>query len=220
MERSLPAKLLVRPEHKVLVLGMPDDETALSDIISAGNRVDIKAEGTYDVIFLFAETAAALYERVSRLGKYSTAQTLIWVLYPLKASGIVTDLHRMDAWEPLGEYGLRVVASAGINDTWTAVRLRDKKQARPSGTSLAAIAGNDYGRFVDVTDRKVTMPDDMKAAVEANTGALTFFEQLSFSNKKEYVLWVLTARQDKTRESRIGQSVVKLAGGKKNPSVK
>ena len=35
------------------------------------------------------------------------------------------------------------------------------------------------------------------------TKASTWFESLSFTNKKEYIEWVITAKQEKTRTERV-----------------
>jgi hypothetical protein len=179
-----------------------------------------KGKGTYDAILLFNKDSSELKSGLTALEKNRTPETFIWDIFPRKASMIPTDLNAMESWEALNDFGLSVVASAGINETWTAVRIRPKGQSKASGMCLDDIANNEYGEFIDVKNRQVAMPDDMKKAVSANKTALGYFDGLSFSNKKEYVLWVLSAKQEKTRLSRIEQSVTKLAAGKKNPSVK
>jgi uncharacterized protein YdeI (YjbR/CyaY-like superfamily) len=49
---------------------------------------------------------------------------------------------------------------------------------------------------------------------------MSFYEELSYTNKKEYVLWILTAKQEKTRQDRITKMVQKLLEGMKNPTQK
>jgi uncharacterized protein YdeI (YjbR/CyaY-like superfamily) len=49
---------------------------------------------------------------------------------------------------------------------------------------------------------------------------LQFFEELSFTNKKEYVLWINDAKKEETREKRLVETLEKLKAGKKNPSEK
>jgi uncharacterized protein YdeI (YjbR/CyaY-like superfamily) len=49
---------------------------------------------------------------------------------------------------------------------------------------------------------------------------LSLYQQLSYSNKKEYLLWILTAKQEKTRDERLVKFIEKLIAGKKNPSEK
>ena len=47
-----------------------------------------------------------------------------------------------------------------------------------------------------------------------------FNPALSFTNKKEYVVWILSAKQEKTRTDRLAKIVEKLLAKKKNPSEK
>lgn len=220
MENLLLRKLLVQPGHHLLYINAPGDPMDILGPLPDGVTCAYEADGVYNVILLFARNTTELYNSLAAIEANKTDTTLLWVLFPRKASGIPTDLEAMISWQGLTQYGLRIVASAGINDTWTAVRLRKIALTRPSGTSLDAIAQNNYGNYINVAARTVTMPDDMKAAVAMSEEAMLFFDQLSFSNRKEYVLWVLTAKQEKTRSNRIAQSVTKLAAGKKNPSVK
>jgi hypothetical protein len=220
MENLLLRKLLVQPGHRLLYINAPGDPMDILGPLPDGVTCAYEADGVYNVILLFARNTTELYNSLAAIEANKTDTTLLWVLFPRKASGISTDLEAMISWQGLTQYGLRIVASAGINDTWTAVRLRKIALTRPSGTSLDAIAQNNYGNYINVAARTVTMPDDMKAAVAMSEEAMLFFDQLSFSNRKEYVLWVLTAKQEKTRSNRIAQSVTKLAAGKKNPSVK
>jgi uncharacterized protein YdeI (YjbR/CyaY-like superfamily) len=60
----------------------------------------------------------------------------------------------------------------------------------------------------------------MKELLESSPAALNFFHSLSFSNKKEYVVWILSAKQEKTRLERLSKVAEKLLAGKKNPSEK
>jgi uncharacterized protein YdeI (YjbR/CyaY-like superfamily) len=56
--------------------------------------------------------------------------------------------------------------------------------------------------------------------LNCNKKATDFFDSLSFTNKKEYVSWISTAKKDQTRTRRVGAAVEKLVAGKKNPSEK
>jgi uncharacterized protein YdeI (YjbR/CyaY-like superfamily) len=60
----------------------------------------------------------------------------------------------------------------------------------------------------------------MEAVFESNPAAMSFYQSLSYSNRKEYVLWILTAKQEKTLTERLTKMVEKLRAGKKNPSEK
>jgi uncharacterized protein YdeI (YjbR/CyaY-like superfamily) len=60
----------------------------------------------------------------------------------------------------------------------------------------------------------------LHAALKKSKTAFHFFEQLSFTNKREYVEWITSAKKNATREKRLADAVEKLRNGKKNPSEK
>jgi uncharacterized protein YdeI (YjbR/CyaY-like superfamily) len=61
----------------------------------------------------------------------------------------------------------------------------------------------------------VETPEDLKAALEANSAAMATFEAFSSSSRREYVDWVTEAKRPETRASRIQQAVGWMAEGKK-----
>jgi len=44
-----------------------------------------------------------------------------------------------------------------------------------------------------------------------------FFDSLPYSNKKEYVLWITTAKKEKTRQRRLQKSLDLLLAKVKHP---
>ena len=52
---------------------------------------------------------------------------------------------------------------------------------------------------------------------EMSSEEKTFFETLSFTNKKEYVEWIVTAKREETRNNRIEGTIERLLKGWKNP---
>jgi hypothetical protein len=141
-------------------------------------------------------------------------------MYPKKSSGIPSDINMMQSWEPLAKYGLDGVASAAVDSTWTAIRFRPKEQVKKSSVRNESISQNEFGEYIDVANRQVSLPPFLKAELEQHPQALSFFNKLSYTNKKEYVLWLLTARQEKTRSERLIKIIGKLLAGKKNPAEK
>ncbi|RYF90014.1 MAG: antitermination protein NusB, partial [Chitinophagaceae bacterium] len=45
----------------------------------------------------------------------------------------------------------------------------------------------------------------------------SFFDSLSFTNKKEYIEWIVTAKREETRTERIAGTIERLAKKWKNP---
>lgn len=72
----------------------------------------------------------------------------------------------------------------------------------------------------DTEERVVEIPDDLQAAFDENPDVVEFFNSLSFTNRKEYAVWITSAKRQETRESRLLQTIEKLKAGKKNPSAK
>jgi len=126
----------------------------------------------------------------------------------------------MGSWDELIPYGLDGVASIAVDETWAASRFRPLGQAKISGVGNQQIRQNEYSAYVDVDNKIITLPEDVNAVLQQSPQAMAFYQQLSYSNKKEYVLWILTAKQDKTRSERLIKLVEKLVAGKKNPSEK
>ena len=126
----------------------------------------------------------------------------------------------MGSWDELTKYNLEVVAAASVNEVWTAIRMRTIGLAKKSNTGNAEIKQNDYSAYIDVDNRKVYLPADVEAALKTIPQAFNLYDKLAYSHKKEYVLWILTAKQEKTRTDRLAKMVEKLLAGKKNPADK
>jgi uncharacterized protein YdeI (YjbR/CyaY-like superfamily) len=70
----------------------------------------------------------------------------------------------------------------------------------------------------DTEERIVDVPEDLKKALEKSKIAKAFYDALSFTNRKEYAVWISSAKKKETRERRLEETIKKLLAGKKNPS--
>jgi len=68
---------------------------------------------------------------------------------------------------------------------------------------------------LDSEVRQVVVPDDLVQAFVNQPQAKDVFEKLSNSHKKEYVNWIMGAKQEETRQRRIEKTVELLSVGKK-----
>ncbi len=88
---------------------------------------------------------------------------------------------------------------------------------------IRSIIGKNPGDMVlvtiqqDVAPRMVEVPEDFQKLLLGNHDARAFFDTLSFSNRKEYVQWITSAKKTETREKRLTESIVKLKGKVKHP---
>jgi len=217
---DLAKKLKMKAGSVWLVLNAPDNYAAIFDPLPQDIVIKYQPEGDFDGAQVFVKNSADLTTSLQILSKLLKAYTVLWIMYPLKKSGIASDLEMMGSWDICKEYGLRPVASASINQTWTALRLKPFDQVKTSEGSDTNLRQNEFSAYIDVDNKQITLPPVMSEALQNYPEALDFYNRLSYSNKKEYVLWILTAKQEKTREDRLSKLVEKLRQGRKNPSEK
>ena len=72
----------------------------------------------------------------------------------------------------------------------------------------------------DEEERVLEIPEELQKVLNRNKKAKEFFEGLSFTNRKEYAVWISGAKREETKAERLKAVVDKLLKGKKNPSEK
>ena len=80
-----------------------------------------------------------------------------------------------------------------------------------------AVAQGDLVKVVlelDSEVRRITVPDDFLRAMDGQPQARQIFDRLSYSHQKEYVNWILSAKQTETRQRRVDKAIVMLSQGK------
>ena len=192
----LAKKLLIKPGHSWLFFNAPANYLAALEPLPEGVTTSFEAKGTFDGVQLFVKNSRELAENLKTIIPVLESDTIFWIAYPKKSSGIESDLEMMGSWDEPTKYGLRPVAAAAINEIWTGIRLRAVEQAKLSNVGAAEIRQNEYGKWIDVDKKVITLRDDIKQALEQTPLALANYEKLSWSNRKEYVLWILTAKQE------------------------
>lgn len=86
---------------------------------------------------------------------------------------------------------------------------------------IRAAIGKSFGDEVDITveedtaPRVVEVPQDFQKAIQANKKVKAFFETLSYTNQKEFVQWICSAKRETTRTNRIQKAIALMADGKK-----
>ena len=213
-------KLLIKPGKCWLFYNAPVNYLAALEPLPDGATAKFALTGNFDGVQLFVIDSIDLAKNLKIIAPLLRPDTIFWITYPKKSSGIKSDLEMTGSWDEPAKYGLRTVASAAIDETWTAIRLRQKEQSNVSEFCNEEIKKNEHSAFIDLDKRVITLPPDMKEVLEHSPIALAFYQALSFTNKKEYVVWILSAKQEKTRSERLAKIVDKLLAMKKNPSEK
>ena len=62
--------------------------------------------------------------------------------------------------------------------------------------------------------KELKVPDYLSAALKKNKKALATFEAFSYSNKKEYLDWIIEAKTDETRKKRLETAIEWMSEGK------
>ena len=220
MENFFLKKLQVKAGNIVRVVDAMENAPAIFGEIPCNIRIYYDLESTFDVLIIFTKSKAQLMEQIKGNFNNITAKTVFWIFYPKKSSKLNTDLDLMKSWEELSIHGLSPCASVSVNEIWTGLRLKLESSIKPSGLSNAYIKSNPYGNYINPDTKSVIMPEDLSVVLNQHPIALNFYNSLAYSHRKEYVLWILSAKQEKTRQSRIEKTLVMLGNKKKNPSAK
>jgi hypothetical protein len=217
---ALAKKLQIKPNSRWLLHNAPAN--FLDSLLPLPDDAEIvfNTTGSFNGILLFIINSQELASELKVIIPVLNDDAVFWIIYPKKTSKIATDLEMMSSWTEPAVYGLRPVASAAVNETWTALRFRPQDKVKVSEGRNDGIRNNEHNAYIDVDNKVITLPHYIKTTLEQQPAAMAWYQQLSYSNKKEYVLWILTAKQEKTRNERLLKMMDMLANKKKNPADK
>lgn len=210
----------MKPGSRWLIYNAPAGYVDLLQPLPDGLTISDALNGDFSGVQLFVKNSTELVKELRMVSRALKGDIIFWVIYPKKSSGIPTDLEMMSSWDELAKYDLNGVAAAAVDATWTALRFRSNQYSKKSDTCNDEIPKNDYAQYIDVANKQITLPPEIAAVFELHAAAMNAYQSLSYSNRKEYVLWILTAKQEKTKADRLVKMIEKLEAGKKNPSDK
>ena len=198
-------KLRVQPGAPLVILGLPKDCVPLFE--DGEYKTTAPRTGALDQLIFFAKDAAAIREKFVPLVARLSDDALVWVMYPKKSGAIKSDLSMTEGWAPAFATGLTTVASAAVNENWSAFRLRPERLVKGALAPVEA-RSNEH---IDYVKRTVVLPDDAARAVQAHPGMIDVFQALAFTHRKEHVVAILDAKKPETRERRIRKMIETLA---------
>jgi len=216
MALSITQKMRIKEGMTILTINAPAGFTDEISSVAPGIKVAAKAKD-YNQIHWFVKNKEEMEKDLTRALGLLKNDVLCWIYYPKGTSKIQTDLTRDKGWESLlAHKHLQWINLVSFNDTWSAFAIRlqndiDKKKAE------AAPKEREIFNWVDPATKTVTLPDDLAKALKKSRDATLYFNSLSFSNKKEYIEWIVTAKREETRAERVTGSIERLEKGWKNP---
>jgi hypothetical protein len=208
-------KMMLKPGHRVILLGAPAEYRSL---LTGEKELTVTEKGGkgLDAALLFARGAGILRQLAGEALSAIRPDGLLWISYPKKSSGLQTDLTMQEGWEPLHEVGYRVVSLVSLDETWSAGRWRKQETFR-SSRSERVRSQPEINGHIDMVRRTVILPGDLQKALAKSAKAGGLFDGLSFTCRKEYVKWILEAKNGETRKRRVEGAVKLLLKGAKTP---
>ena len=109
----------------------------------------------------------------------------------------------------IGSYTYRTTVAPMGGQFWIPVSAEIR-----AGAGINAGDELDVEIEIDTEPREVAVPEDLRAALDAEPAAKQAFEKLSNSNKRLHVLSVEDAKTPETRQRRVEKVITTLRGGK------
>jgi Bacteriocin-protection, YdeI or OmpD-Associated len=177
----------------------------------------VTAGKTYNQLHWFVSNKAQLEKELDKVLPLIKGEVVCWIYYPKGTSAIQTDLTRDKGWDTLLAHSdtLTWISLIAFDETWSAFGCRLKtvadknKEAKPKERPIF--------QYIDAATKTIHLPEDLAAVLKKNKKEAAFFDTLSFTNRKEYVEWIVTAKQEETRKNRIVGTLERLSKEWKNP---
>jgi hypothetical protein len=128
----LPKKLGLKPQFRAAFFELPGDvkaelKEALSDCVLVK---DVKDSGQLDFAMIFVKSQAHMREQFPAFARRLASAGMLWVSWPKKASGIVTDIGESDVMKIGLTAGLVDVKVCAVNEVWSGlkfvIRVKDR----------------------------------------------------------------------------------------------
>ena len=221
-ENALLKKLKLSPGNLVLLLNAAPE---WHSFFETHQLTLSKPERPVDHIILFAPDKTTLDRQMEQVNNFISATGIVWVAYPKGSSKIQTDLTRDRGWDSVPTDKWQFLNLISLDAKWSAFSFRrvgdkDTKVRRALRNHAEEETLKPENPYIDTVNRVVNLPEDLAQALAENKEALVFFEKLSFTNRREYVHWVTSAKREETRQKRVLETVAKLDQGLKNPMEK
>lgn len=127
----LVQKLGIKPGMRVVLAGAPPGFRRELVDLPAGVSIGTRAAGAPDLIVWFVTSERDLFKRVERMG--ALMQSGLWIAWPKKASGMLTDLSDSVVRKAGLDHGLVDYKICAINDVWSGLKFARRQSGAASG---------------------------------------------------------------------------------------
>lgn len=130
----LPKKLGIKDGSRIVLINAPQDfESELGELPDNVEFIK-RPTKSLDIILFFVLTERALARDFAKLAAKITANGMMWIAWPKKSSGVVTDLSEQRVREIGLNAGLVDVKVCAIDETWSGLkfvyRLKDRSSLK------------------------------------------------------------------------------------------
>lgn len=215
MATSTAQKLRIKDDFTILTVNAPGNFKASMGALPKGVQISSGAKN-YNQVHWFVMKKSQMENELSKVLKLVKGDVICWIYYPKGSSGIQTDLTRDKGWDALLRHNeLQWISLISFDDTWSTFGFRMKTDADKKKDAVPK--EREIFNWVNPQTKEVRLPDDFSTSLNKNKKQQDFFDTLSFTNKKEFIEWIVTAKREETRNERIKGTIERLSKGWKNP---
>jgi hypothetical protein len=215
MPNTLAQKLKIKEGFCLLTIHAPSNFQDHLQPLPADVTVSANAKN-FQQVHWFVNNKAQLEMELDTVMKLVKGDVLCWIYYPKGTSQIQTDLTRDKGWDKLlAHEDLQWISLISFDETWSTFAFRMKTEAdRKKDEKPKA---REIFNYIDTEKKEIRLPDDLAAALKEHKQQDQFFQSLSFTNRKEFVEWIVMAKREDTRRQRIAGTIERLEKLWKNP---
>ncbi len=123
-DKSVTEKLLIKEGYRILIINEPEGYRTTLGKLPAKVDVGTRVSGQADLIQLFVSSRTELEANILAVKSALKPKALLWVTYPKGTSRIKADINRDTIAGYARSVGLQPVAMISIDETWSALRLK------------------------------------------------------------------------------------------------
>ncbi|MEO8762699.1 MAG: YdeI/OmpD-associated family protein [Ginsengibacter sp.] len=210
-------KLKIREGSTLLEIHAPASFKKQLQPLPDNVQISAKAK-KYNQVHWFVENKARMEKELPGILPLIKEDIVCRIYYPKGTSKIQTDLTRDKGCDSLLKHddSLTWISLISFDEVWSVFGCSLKTRADWNKADLNK--EHPIFEYIDASGKTIRLPDDLTAALNKDKKAQSFFNGLSFTKRKEYVEWIVTAKKEETRSGRVKATVEKLTNGWKNPS--
>jgi len=215
MTTSTAQKLKIKENFTLLTINAPSDFKKNIGDLPKGVRISPDTN-SYNQVHWFVLNKAQMDKELNKVLELIKDDVTLWIYYPKGTSKLQTDLTRDKGWDNLLKHDeLGWISLISFDNTWSTFGSRLKTEADKKREEKPR--ERPIFDYVDSKTKSVRLPDDLAVALKKNKKQEGFFNTLSFTNKKEYIEWIITAKREETRMERVSGTIERLGKQWKNP---